>query len=304
MRKSKTPYVAMSLVVLGGIGAISNAAITPPLATIYSDSFDGNESGSLGSGPIGGQNLDVANGIDGGTANATWNAATTTVTPITSTGSDAVWQYNNSNTAATISGVLGARDTNLIANAQLPFSPQPGYIYDLEATFQVPAAGTDNHWIGLAFEKGNQTVSGASSALSNDSPTGLVIVRDGDASSTTGYVDIFEGAAGGTGSDTNFNPSAIALTGGSVGTSVTVDEILNTTGASSTISWYLNGISVGSPVTLSGNPTINDVAFGDDTAPTGSVSNFSLTVIPEPATIGLMSLSGIFLLRRRQKAAR
>src|ERR1700722_9566570 len=107
MRKSRTAITAASLIVLGGIGAISKAAIiSNPIATIYSDSFDGNESGSLGSGPIGGQNLDVANGVDGGTANATWNAATTTATPITGTASDAVWNYNNSNTGATISGVL------------------------------------------------------------------------------------------------------------------------------------------------------------------------------------------------------
>ncbi|HUB25604.1 MAG TPA: PEP-CTERM sorting domain-containing protein [Tepidisphaeraceae bacterium] len=303
MRKSKSTFVAASLIVIGGVGVISRAAIIPnPQATIYSDSFDGNEAGSLGSGPIGGQNLDVANGIDGGTAGATWNAATTTVTPITTTGSDAVWQYNASNTGANIQGVLGARDTNLISNALLPFTPQPGLIYDLEATYNVPAAGTDNHWIGLAFMQGNgHSASGSSSALSNDNPYGLVIVRDGDASSTTGYVDIFEAA--GTGSDNNFNPSATALTGGSVGTTVTVDTILNTQGSSDTMSWYLNGNLVNStPVTIAAASATEYVAFGDDTAPQGTVSNFSLTVIPEPGMIGLLSLGGVLFMRRRQRA--
>jgi len=259
MRKRNWSAVAAAVLAVGGLGTAAEAF------TIYQDNFT-QGAGTL----LGGQPVQVATGDDGGTANADWSAAT-----VTGSGTDADWEYSGSNSVTVLSpSGTAARDTGLITDAILPFTPQAGLIYTLQATFNVPAAGTDNHWIGLSFINGTNNTT----ALSNDGPTGLVIVRDGLNGNATldGYVDVFEGAAGGTGGDTSFAPTATALTGGTVGTTVTVTEILNTTGSSDTLSWLLNGVSVGSPVTLSGNAAITGVAFGDDTAPSGTVSAFSL----------------------------
>jgi hypothetical protein len=264
MRKRNFSALAAAVVAIGSMGAVSSAF------TIYQDNFGSQGSGTL----LGGQAVQTATGLDGGTANATWNTPTTTGSP-----NDALWTYTGSNSVDILSpNGTGARDTNLISDAILPFTPEAGLIYDLEATITVPAAGTDNHWVGLSFVGATNTTT----ALSNDSATGLVIVRDGNASGTSGFVDVFEGAAGGTGGDVNFNPSSNSLSGGTVGTTLTIDEILNTTAGTAsgdmTISWEINGLTLpGSPVTLSGSPAIIGVAFGDDTAPSGTVSSFSLT---------------------------
>jgi PEP-CTERM motif len=286
MRKNKAILTLASLAVVAGFGTASRADV------IYSDTFAG-AAGTV----LGGNTPAVASGLDGGTAGATWNAATTT-----GGGTDAVWNYSGSNSTTTVSpnGAGSGRDTSLITNAFLPFTPQAGYIYDLEATVQVPQAGatstTDTHWVGLSFLNGNGH-SSTGQALSNDNPTGLVIVRDGVTSTTTGtFVDIFESATGGTGGDNSFAPGAL-------GSAVTVDVILNEQAASPTISWLLNGVSVGSPVTLGTISPIEYVAFGNDTAPAGTITNFSLTTIPEPASMGLLGLGGLLALRRRHQRA-
>ena len=163
MRQRKLSALAAAVLAISGLGSISEAF------TVYQDNFGNQSSGTL----LGGQSVQTATGLDGGTLNATWNSPTTTGSP-----SDALWTYTGNNSVMTLSpNGTGGRDTALIAAAILPFTPQTGLIYDLEATITVPAAGTDNHWVGLAFVNGTNTTT----ALSNDGATGLVIVRDGDA---------------------------------------------------------------------------------------------------------------------------
>jgi hypothetical protein len=266
MRKKRAALMMASVMAVGIIGTSLRANV------IYQDAFTGSAGTALG-----GQPVAVATGADGGTANTTWNA---TATPVSGGDPDAVWLYSGANSVTTTSPTsLVNRDTNLITDAVLPFAPQSGLIYNLQATFQTPLASGDNgHWVGLAFiDSLNGGTSGGSAALSNDGPTGLVIVRDG-LSASNGTVDVFEGTNGGTNGDTSFAPTSNSLTGGTVGTAVTVDITLNTTVSNAyTMSWSLNGVNVGNTVTLSGNPTINYVAFGNDTDPRGTVSNFSLT---------------------------
>jgi hypothetical protein len=260
---------------------------------IYQDNFSG---GSAGTTLASNSSSLTATGLDGGSV-ATWS--------VTAGSTDATWLYSGSNSVnITSPNGTGARDTGLITAAYLPFVPQAGFIYTLQSTIQSPAAGTDNHWNGLSFISSLNAGNGGAEALSNDSPTGLVIVRDGNGTTTnfgTGQtvdqIDIFQAAAGGTGGDTAYN-----IPGG-IGTAVTITEILNTTGASNTLTWQINGTSVAT-TTLSGNPAINYVAFGDDTAPSGTVSAFSLTAVPEPTVAGLFVLSGMVLGFRRRHRSR
>jgi len=126
MRKRNFSALAAAVVAIGAMSAASDAF------TIYQDNFGSQGSGTL----LGGQTVPTANGVDGGTANATWNTPTTTGSP-----SDALWTYTGSNSVDILSpNGTGARDTNLISDAILPFTPQAGLIYDLEATITVPAA--------------------------------------------------------------------------------------------------------------------------------------------------------------------
>ena len=259
-------------------------------AVIYQDSFTGGTPGTA----IGGNTLPGDTGLAGGTANATWQANTTT-----STNPDAIWTYSSSGATIVSPNGTTVRDTGLIANAYLPFSPQAGFVYDLQATLIVPSASGDTgHWSGLTFAGvENGGTGGGSSALSNDQPTGLIIDRD---DLSNGYdLNIFEGANGGTNGQANF------VIAGGVGSAVTLDEILNTTAGLSaeTLSWEINGTIVGGPVLLSGNPAINYVVFGDDTAPATTVSNFSLTTVPEPTAMGAIAAMGLLLGRRRTRRA-
>jgi hypothetical protein len=272
-----------SLMGLGLVGAWCGVAGAD---VIYQDSFSGAAGTALGTNvPT------VASGLDGGTAGAAWQANTATASD-----PDAIWKYSGSNSVSIVSpNGTGARDTNLIANAFLPFVPQAGFIYDLEATLTVPSGGSDNgHWVGLAFANfENGGTGGGSSALSNCGPTGLVIVRDAVNGAS---MNIFEGAGGGTGGSTNFS-----IPGG-IGAAVTLDIILDTTGGLSaqTMSWEIDGTLVGGPVALASNPAINYVTFGDDTAPSGTVSGFSLTAVPEPGALALVPAAGLMLGRRRR----
>jgi hypothetical protein len=309
MVRNAKSYAALWVAGLAGLAAwtvetnvASATLLTGSYDTIYSDGFTSQSAGTL----LGGNSPDVASGLDGGTAGATWNAATTTVASITSTASDVDWQYGGGGTATitTPNANKAAQDTNLIANALLPFTPVANYLYDLEATIQSPAAGTDSHWIGLTFMNGNSHgASGSASALSNDDPWGLVIVRDG-VNPSPDWVTVFDGTGGGTGTSLALNPA------GGVGTTLTIDILLNS--ATNQESWYIDGTQVGPTVTLNtgyitgsgGDGLINDVAFGDDTAPLGTVSQFSLTAqsVPEPACLGLLCVGSLFALRRRSRS--
>jgi hypothetical protein len=264
-----------SILATAGLGA-------GPVDTIYADNFSGTAGTQLTA-------PSTDNGYDGGTPGATW--ATTASTSAT-TDPDANWLYSGSNSVTiTTPGSLSARDTNLISNAVLPLTPQAGYIYDLEATLLSPLASGDNgHWSGLTYAQGTQAPGGGSSALSNDGDWGLMVVRD-NVNPSPNWVSLF---AGGTGGQVNLNPA------GGVGTALTLDIVLNT--AASTMSYYINGSLVSGPTSVSGF-NIKTVAFGDDTAPTGTVSNFSLTAqaVPEPASTALLLVSAGLTMKRRRR---
>jgi len=176
------------------------SVLTGPYDTIYADNFGGTAGTQLTA-------PSTDNGVDGGTPSASWS---TTPSTSTTTDPDANWLYSGSNsvTITTPKTSQTTQDTNLISNALLPLTVQAGYIYDLEATITTPAASGDNgHWLGLTFMNGNShPPGGSSSALSNDLPWGLVILRDA-VNPSPDWVTIFDGTSGGTGTSVNLNPA-------------------------------------------------------------------------------------------------
>jgi hypothetical protein len=269
-----------------GMGVSSVRAVD----VIYQDNFDGT------GGDLGARAVTVASGLDGGTAAATWNAAlsSTNAPTITATTADASWTatggtYTGTGTTSATIGVSGASgaDANLIANADLPFSPQSGFVYDLHAAIEVSSAGASGNWLGLAYATtglNTHSVSGASSAPSNDNPFGLLITKGSNVVQDFGGVGTANGSTGGTATAGQFN---------------NFDVILDTTGAAWKMSWLINGSPAGS-YTYTSNPSIGLVLVGANKL-NGAVSDFSLTATPEPASLGLLSAGAVGLLARRRR---
>jgi hypothetical protein len=272
------------------------AASTLRADVIYQDNFDGT------AGDLAGRAVPVASGLDGGTAGATWNAAASSanVTTITTTAADAAWtatggtHTSTGSTAATIGALSTGADSNLIATASLPFTPQAGFVYDLHAAIEASSTGASGNWLGVTFAQAGlngHTPSGSASALSNDNPYGLLISKG------TGAVQDFAGLGTANGS-----------TGGTVtaGQFNSFDIFLDTTGAAWKVAWGIN-LPAGSTIananagtfTYSTNPSIGLVVIGSNKL-TGAVSDFSLTAVPEPASLSLLSLAALPLLKRRR----
>ena len=258
---------------------------------IYQDNFDGT------AGDVGARAVTVASGLDGGTAAATWNAAlaSTNAPAMTATTADASWAATGGtytttgSTSATIGSLTTGADANLIANATLPFTPQAGFIYDLHAAIEVSSVGASGNWLALAYAAANfntHSVSGSSSAMSNDLPYGLLITKG------SGIVQDFAG------SGTNNGSTGGTATAGQYNK---FDVILDTSNAAWKINWSINGAAAGS-FTYTTNPSIGLVAFGANKL-TGAVSDFSLTATatPEPASLGILALGAAGLISRRRK---
>jgi hypothetical protein len=297
-------------VVIGGLALASLATWAAQTVSanlvIYSDNFDGS------SGVVAGRTPDVVNGVDGGTTGATWTSdAAVTTDP------DAIWTASGgtyTGVGTTNASLAGGTDTfstgadsNLITNAYLPFTPQSGFVYDLELNIASSGTGASGNWLGLAFAQtglNGHTTGGASSALSNDSTAGLILLKG------SGLVQSFGGTVNGSGDVTSSTGNQVlnaTLTSPGTSTPVytQVDIILNTIGSQWVVSWELNGATSGADFgtytyPVGDNPTaIGDVIFGTNKL-TGVVSTFSLSVIPEPASLGLLGLGSLFLVGRRR----
>ncbi len=267
-------------------GALLASQRSADASVIYRDTFSG-AAGTL----LNGHSPDIANGFEGGTSSATWTAATATGTP--SGGGSGLWTLDgNGNVAISSAASLAAAngdDANLIANASIPFTPVTGLIYDLQITLAPTLAnGTSGNWLGIAFTQAGYNGHGISGqALSNNNCYGLAILKP------TGVLQTFGGIGTGNG---------VTNTAGTVNTAnpQVLDLILNTENPLWSITWALNGTSVGS-YTYAANPSIGLISFGTNKHE-GSVTSFSLTSnsVPEPMAASLLALPALGLIRRRR----
>jgi hypothetical protein len=238
-------------------------------AIIYQDSFNRGTSASQvalnGSAPA------QETGLAGGSASADWIAS--------------AWTTDGT-------------EANLIApgNSQafLPFTPQAGEIYSLSAVLNT-ASASGSAWLSLGFSNTDVTT-GEQFHVSN---TVYAWILERGAPTASVPNRFFAGA----GTNTQVND-------GTTTSPVLLDVMLNTTSPTWTASFSVNGVAVGSvnlpaAAQTGGSAPIKFVGIGsggfDTAGGTGSVSSFSLSVVPEPATLGLLGVGVIGLLGRRRR---
>ena len=158
-------------------------------------------------------------------------------------------------------------------------------------TIKARAAETDSTtaWFGIGFSDSSDVLS----TLGNNTPWATF-------TAATGNVNVFGGTS------TQNGTGLLTRSSGAVGTVPTLMEFIYDTGAG-TVTTIYGGETVqdGVSITTSGTPTL-DHAFFVMRSPAGGgppgsyLVDFEVSVIPEPATLGLIgiSLSGLFVVRR------
>lgn len=185
--------------------------------------------------------------------------------------------------------------------AHLPFAPQSGTVYTLKASI----LNTFADWIGVGFfpalpSGGSWTATNSAMRHSNANGYAWGLTRN---NATANDQEFFNG------NNTN-NPLA-GVNGDLVNPLAAVDVkiVLDTTAATWTATYFLNGVQRGTTQALpaGANTGIGGVGFSrtsNGSAGTGGVvSNFELSVVPEPAAFSLAAVGmiGAVAASRRRK---
>jgi hypothetical protein len=257
MKKSKIS--TMTVAALAALFAWAGAA-QGALITIYSQNFSGSSTTNL-----------HGTSVEGGTGTGTW----------TSNGS-----YK------TDGSLVGAS----WGSATLPFTPEQGYVYTLDARFQNLPVTTN--WLGAGFANGSSTGTGTNARFV-ESGGGVAgrswaLIRNGSAN--TAYL----GVNGGVNFPAPYTNGAAALD---------LRIVLDTTdGAGTWTTTWLAKLRSESDFTVVRataamlTEDVTSVGFThNNLTGTALIDSFTLTQIPEPAS-GLMllgSMLGLGLLRRK-----
>jgi hypothetical protein len=192
-------------------------------------------------------------------------------------------------------GTITAPATNLGSNAFLPFTPVAGKVYSLSLEVN-PTTSTDpTTWFGLGFASVSSPP-GNYFGFYNAGPWMILRVqRDGfdtipNNADDAGDLETFPGPVT-TGFQDHDAAHGVAA----------FEIVLDTTGAQWQTQWLVNNSLIRSD-TYAVNPTINYVGFGRYQDTQGYVDNFSLTVIPEPTSLGLSAVAlALLAATRRQR---
>jgi hypothetical protein len=250
--------------------------------TIISDPLTG--SGALnGSAPL----VDTYNPTD------TWNAYNGSATSYFTRGAT-----NTTMTATNVQFLNGTANPAAPATADLMFSPTAGNLYTLTATFTL-GTGTNGEWLPFGFT-GVDSNTLTYSAASNGPWMLIRTTATNSGSQNAGDLQLFP-------TGTSSSQAVTGVNSGVTGSTETLSIVLDTTQPQWAASWYENGSQLGTTYTYpaGSNPTsISAVEFGEYWQASGSVANFSLTTVPEPASLSVMAIGAIGLLTRRRRVAK
>ena len=262
------------------VGLTALAATVARAQTIYQDSFGRGSGGSPAA--LSGSSPDQETGLAGGSASATWLAS----------------NWTTDGTKANLSAPGNSQ-------AFLPFVPQAGNFYSLTTTLNT-ANSSGSWWLSLGFSATSSTSGGQFHELNT---VYAWMLERGSTASLQDQIFAGPGVAGVANVSTVTGPASFNV-------------VLNTTASPWTASFAINGATVGSTLNLpaaaqtGGSNPIQFVGFGSGGSNpgggTGSVSNFSLILVPEPASLGalgfaiptLLSRRRLRLRRRRRRRAR
>jgi hypothetical protein len=196
------------------------------------------------------------------------------------TWNSANWETDGSAAKPTAAGYM----------AILPFTPATGNVYTLSASMNPTSPTGSSSWFALGFTGRGATDNWLSGAQNSASIFARV--------SNNEYPDFYAQGpgTGGIGNLGSYTDGVAHLY------SITLDTTaLNS--ANWTASYSVDGTQVIAPTLLGYNPVIEYVGFGA-AATGGTISNFSLTAVPEPSTYALVlgSIATLLLIRRRIQA--
>ena len=281
--------VALAVGAMFGVFGAGLAAAATGGITIYQDSFN-RAGGFNGSTPT------IDNGGLGGTAGATWSALNTATPAVADSG----WATSTTGGGQlNYSGYPAGTTSSYNATAWLPFTPQSGQVYTAQTTFVVRTTGTAADWLGFFFDASpNVWQPGVNPPWMFVRPS---LSAHSDAGYATAGTYVGGPTAGGTSSSGTYTSDTIVTS-----------MILNTTTPGNwTVQFKWNdltnpGDSVTTAVTsLGATPAVqNDIGFVTVSPATGTITNFSLTAVPEPAPLVLFAVGGLGLLlvSRKRKA--
>jgi len=195
-------------------------------------------------------------------------------------------------TAFGADGSVGAIATNK-TSATLAFTPEADKVYRLQARISSTA-----DWIGFGFANGQSTLSGNRNKFTGTDTVGKAwFLKKGDADTATNGNQTQGNAA----NQSESFPGAFYRSLADM--DLRVD--LNTSNAVWTATWY-GKLTTDSEYTLFraeedlSRQEIDSIGFASNNG-IGSIDNFSLSVIPEPATLGMVVATGagVLFIRRR-----
>ena len=192
-------------------------------------------------------------------------------------------------------------------SATLAFTPVSGNLYQLDASL----AGVygDGDWFALGFASGQSTGSSSSDRFITGNVMGtawMLLKGDSTSSQNSAFLGIGTGSNGGTTSNVAWS----AWTHENPGGDMDLRIVLDTTGGAGTwtATWLARrpadaGYTVVRPETLMLTETMNSVGLAlSNVGVFGTIESFSLQIVPEPATMSLLALGGLALLRRRRRS--
>jgi hypothetical protein len=251
------------------------------VVTLYTDNFASGSSANDLAAAAGGESVNTSGATGaqhtqyGTSSAAAWFSLASETNPFRA---DGTVVYSAAATVRTVGGAYAA------------FTPKQGYTYTASATIDRGINPITGEWITFGFKKDLTGSSFTSTGYAN-------VLILGDGSDNDGFTFQGDGTSGAAGNNGTFN---FDNDGANV-----IDIVMNTMPVLSTdwtVQYFVGGNSLG-PASLVTSPgdfgEINHIGFSSSSAD-GTISNFSLTVIPEPSAALLGALGALALLRRRR----